>query len=81
MELKDDMIIMQAGQVMIMQRGELVPMLEGMTTTEGSRVLPDGTVRMANGTTRMMEEGETMTISGEVPDMGNLSNQGSQDQR
>ena len=81
MELKDDMIIMQDGQVMIMQHGELVPMLEGMTTIDGSRVLPDGTVRMVNGITRMMEEGETMTISGEVPDMGNMSNQGSQDRR
>lgn len=79
MELKDDMIVMQDGQVMIMQQGELVPLLEGVTTIDGSRVLPDGTLRMADGRTRMLEEGETMTISGEVPDMGNTSNQGSQD--
>ncbi|MDQ2692578.1 MAG: hypothetical protein M3Y68_11135 [Chloroflexota bacterium] len=79
MELKNDMIVMQDGQVMIMQNGELVPMLEGMTTLDGSRVLPDGTLRMADGTTRTMEEGETMTIAGEVPDMGNTPSQGSQD--
>ena len=76
MELKDDMIIMQEGQVMVMKNGELVPMLEGMTTIDGSLVLPDGTVRMADGTTRRMEEGETMIISGEVPDMGNTPDQG-----
>ena len=76
MELKDDMIIMQEGQVMVMKNGELVPMLEGITTIDGSRVLPDGTVRMADGTTRRMEEGETMIISGEVPDMGNTPDQG-----
>lgn len=79
MELKNDMIVMQDGQVMIMQNGELVPMLEGMTTLDGSRVLPDGTLRMADGTTRTMEEGETMTIAGEVPDMGNTPSHGSQD--
>ena len=78
MELKDDMIIMRDRQVMIMQNGELVQMLEGMTTLDGSRVLPDGTLQMWDGTTRIMEEGETLTIAGEVPDMGNKSNQGSQ---
>lgn len=79
MDLREDMIVMQDGQVMLMQNGELVPMLEGMTTLDGSLVLPDGTVRMADGTTRRMAEGETMTIAGEVPDMGNTPDQGSQD--
>lgn len=79
MELKDDMIIMQDGQVLIMQHGELVPMLEGMTTIDGSRVLPDGTVRLADGTSHRLQEGETMTIAGEVPPMGNTPDSGSQD--
>jgi hypothetical protein len=67
------MIIMKDGQVRMMQHGELVPMLEGMTMTDGSRVMPNGLVRMADGTSRTLEEGETMTIAGEVPDLRNRS--------
>jgi hypothetical protein len=81
MELKEDMIIMKDGQVMLMQHGELVPMLEGMTMTDGSRVMPTGMVRMADGTSRMLQEGETMTIAGEVPDMHNRSDRDLNEQK
>ena len=75
MEMKENMAMMQGGRVMVMKDGELVPMQQGMTTIDGSRIMPDGTVRMADGTTRMMEEGETVTIAGEVPDMNERPNQ------
>ncbi|HEY3476127.1 MAG TPA: DUF6799 domain-containing protein [Anaerolineales bacterium] len=78
MEMQEDSAIMQDGRVMIMKNGELIPMKQGMTTTDGTRIMPDGTLRMADGTTRMMEEGEMMIIAGEVPDMNEMPDRGSQ---
>lgn len=81
MEMQDDMAIMQDGRVMIVKNGEMMPMKQGLTTADGSRIMPDGTLRMADGTTRMLEEGESVMIAGEVPDMNEMPDRDAGDQR
>ena len=62
--MSQDHIVMQDGRVMIMRNGEMKPMQEEMTLPDGTRVMIDGTIWDANGTTRMMAEGETILIQG-----------------
>ena len=60
--MSQDHILMQDGRVMIMRNGEMKPMDEEMTLPDGTRVMIDGTMRDANGTIRMMAEGETILV-------------------
>lgn len=64
-EMRDDHIVMQDGRVLIMRRGEMMPMDEEMTMPDGTKIMIDGTMMMSDGTTRMMAEGETMLLQGE----------------
>jgi hypothetical protein len=62
--MSQDHIVMQDGRVMIMRNGEMKPMEEEMTLPDGTRVMIDGTIWDASGTTRMMAEGETILVQG-----------------
>ena len=62
--MSQDHIVMQDGRVMIMRNGEMKPMQEEMTLPDGTRVMIDGTIWDASGTTRMMAEGETILVQG-----------------
>ena len=65
MNIQDDMITMKNGQVMIIRNDGMEPLEDEMTLSDGTRVGIDGTVIMPDGTARMMEEGETMDLTGE----------------
>ena len=65
MNIQDDMITMKNGQVMIIRNDGMEPLEDEMTLSDGTRVGMDGTVIMPDGTARMMEEGETMDLTGE----------------
>jgi hypothetical protein len=60
-----DQITMKDGQVMVVKDGETTPMGEDVTMADGTRVMRNGQVLMANGTARMMREGETLTLDRE----------------
>ena len=62
-------VMMEAGRMMIVRDGELVPMEEDVMLNDGMRVLRDGTVIMTDGTTRMMMEGESLGMDGEFTDL------------
>jgi hypothetical protein len=71
--MQGDQVTMKDGKMMVMRNGEASPMGEQLTLSDGTRVMPNGQVLMANGTARMMREGETMTIdrqqTGDAEDM------------
>lgn len=73
MAMQGDQVTMKDGKMMVMRNGEASPMGEQLTLSDGTRVMPNGQVLMANGTARMMREGETMTIdrqqTGDAEDM------------
>lgn len=60
-----DHVTMRDGKMMVVRNGETVPMEEDVTMADGTRVMRNGQVLMANGTARMMREGETMSMDGE----------------
>ncbi|HKY55357.1 MAG TPA: DUF6799 domain-containing protein [Anaerolineales bacterium] len=68
MNLNEGMVTMRGGRMMVVRNGELVAMKEDVLMNEGSRVLTDGTVIRTDGTTRMMMEGESLRMDGEITD-------------
>jgi len=72
MELKQDMVVMKSGTMMVVRNDEMKPMDMVMTLSNGTRVMMDGTVEMADGTTRRLMEGEAMTLDGEMTTMEDM---------
>ena len=68
MNLNEGMVTMRAGRMMVVRDGELVAMEEDVLMNDGSRVLTDGTVIRTDCTTRMMMEGESLGMDGELTD-------------
>ena len=64
-DMPQDHIVMQDGVVMMMRNGEMMAMREQMTLPDGTKITVEGMVMMPDGTTRRMEEGETMLLQGE----------------
>ena len=65
----DDMqgVIMKDGKMMVMADGKSTePMQKEMTTTDGQKVMTDGTIKKADGTTSHMQEGQMMTNDGKM---------------
>lgn len=65
--------MMKDGKMVVVRGGETMPMKEEMTMSDGTKVMPNGQVLMANGTARMMQEGETMTMSHQSTDPEEMS--------
>lgn len=64
-----DCCMMKNGKMMVMQGGKAMPMTETMTTTDGCKILPDGTCKMKNGTTMKMKNGQMMSMQGKMTTM------------
>jgi hypothetical protein len=60
-----DMIIKKKGRAILIRHGEEKPMDLVMTLANGARVDMDGTVTFPDGTTRMLSDGEAITLDGE----------------
>ena len=68
MNLNEGSVRMEAGRMMVVRAGELVTMDEDVLMNDGTRVLTDGTVIRTDGTTRVMMDGESMGMDGEITD-------------
>jgi hypothetical protein len=67
-----DGIIMQGGRVMMMKAGKAMdPMSADMTISNGTIVLPDGTVKQPGGEEIHMKDGQIMMMDGTIMDGGN----------
>ncbi len=69
MYMKEDMVMMKDGKMMVRKNGETMPMMMDMTMSNGTKVMMDGKVMMADGTSRMMMDGEAMTMDGKMTKM------------
>jgi hypothetical protein len=79
MEPEPDVVIMRKGKVMVRRHGDWHPLDMILPLSNGARVAMDGTLTMPDGTTRLLMDGEAMTLDGEmttVEDLkeGNLDN-------
>ena len=71
--MQEDTITMRDGRVMRMRNGDLQPIEGEMTLSDGTQVMPTGQIVMANGTARMLAEGETMNMDGQMADPAGMS--------
>ena len=69
MPIKQDMVMMRDGKMMVKRRGRITPMEEDIAIFDGTRVMMDGTVMMTDRIARTMMEGEAITMDGRITDM------------
>lgn len=64
-----DCIMMHNGKLMVMKGGQHLPLKQQMTLPNGTVVTPDGKVQMADGTSRMLTNGECVYMDGTMGKM------------
>ena len=62
---QQDMIMKKDGKAILYRNGEEHPLDLVMTLSNGARVAMDGTVTMPDGTSRMLMDGEAITLDGD----------------
>ena len=62
---RQDMVLKKGGKLVLIRNGEEKSMDTVMTLSNGARVAIDGTVTMPDGTSRMLMDGEALTLDGE----------------
>ncbi len=72
MEMKEDMVMMKSGTMMVVRNGEMSPMDMVMTLSNGTRIAMDGSITMPDGTSRMLMDGEAITMDGEMTTMEDM---------
>ena len=66
-----DGVIMQGGKVMMMKAGKAMdPMTASMTMSNGSIVMPDGTVKLPSGETIHLGDGQMVMMDGTIMEGG-----------
>lgn len=64
---KMDGVIMQKGHVMTMKRGKpMTSVTNAVTMPNGSKVMPDGMIKMRNGREVHLQNGEMMMMDGYI---------------
>ena len=68
---KQSVILMIDGKMMMRsgKKGIIRPMEQDMAIFDGTRVMMNGNVVMADGVTRTMMEGEALTMDGKITDV------------
>ena len=70
-------VMMKGGKMMMMKDGNTTgPMDHEMTTTNGHKVMPDGTMKMPDGKDMRMQEGQIMTMDGKMMEGGKTMHDG-----
>lgn len=74
MEVEQDMVLKQGRRMLLRRLGEWMPMEDlVMTLKDGTRVELDGTVTFPDGTSRMLMDGEGITLDGEPTTLADAS--------
>jgi len=64
--LVKDGLVMQGGQVKLVRRGNLYPLINPITLKNGSIVMPDGIIQMTNGNTPILKEEDFIDLDGNI---------------
>jgi hypothetical protein len=62
--------VMQGGQVKLVRRGNLYPLMSPVTLKNGSIVMPDGIIQMTNGNTPILKEEDFIDMDGNIKLLG-----------
>jgi hypothetical protein len=72
MDTQPDVVVMRKGKMMVRRHGDWTPLDMVMTLPNGGRVAMDGTLTMPDGTSRLMMDGEAITMDGEPTTLGEI---------
>jgi len=61
-----DGLVMQGGEVKLVRRGNLYPLVSPITLKNGSIVMPDGIIQMTNGNTPLLKEEDFIDMDGNI---------------
>jgi len=61
-----DGAVMSEGKVMLTQQGHTNPVLQETSLTNGTKIMPDGTLTMPDGKSVTMKEGDYLSLSGRL---------------
>lgn len=61
-----DGVMMKKGKVMLVKNGKLTKMDHEIAMGNGTKVMPDGTIRKKDGTKMMLKEGQHMDMAGHM---------------
>lgn len=61
-----DGVLMKDGKLLMTQSGITNPVTQEAALVNGTKIRPDGTVTMTNGTTATLKEGDYMSLSGRM---------------
>jgi hypothetical protein len=61
-----DGAVMKDGKVILTQQGLTNPVLQETALINGTKIKPDGTLTMTDGTTTQMKEGDYMSLTGRL---------------
>ena len=64
--------VMENGKVMAMKNGKEMILTQNMMLKNGATVMPDGMVKMKDGTTNMLKDGQYVDIDGKMGMMSNM---------
>ena len=60
--MRDDMLMMKNGQMLILQDNKMIALNEDMILTDGTRIAVDGRVIMNDGTYQTLLEGQAILV-------------------
>jgi hypothetical protein len=66
MKMKKDCVMMKEGKMLVMKEGKTMAMDQEMTLTNGSTVSTDGTLKMQDGTTKQLKDGDCVYMDGKM---------------
>lgn len=72
-EIEQDVLVMRKGKLMRIRQGQEKPVDLVVTLANGGKVAMDGTLTMPDGTSRMLMDGEAVTLDGEPTTLADLN--------
>jgi hypothetical protein len=66
MKMMKDCVMMENGKMMVMKGGKPMAMYQDMTLTNGATVSTDGTVKMQEGTSTQLKDGDCVYMDGKM---------------
>jgi hypothetical protein len=65
-DAKHNGVVMKDGKMMVVKDGQVTPMEQDMTMSDGTKVSKDGTVTMKDGKTKTLKDGQMVTMDGKM---------------
>lgn len=74
--MKKDCVMMKDGKMMAMKGGKTMAMDQDMTMSNGAVVSSDGTVKMSDGSSKQLKNGDCVYMDGKMMTMSNMHKKG-----